>query len=76
MSSALISATRPERLEETAEQRAERLAHEGAPSDRLLRLQQLEAKIYADVTFQPHIDPISRALGRPSGVDVLVEVGL
>lgn len=36
-----------------------------------MRLQSKTAEVYSDVTFQPHIDPVSRALGRTSSLSEL-----
>jgi hypothetical protein len=57
-------------VEETPEERAMRLSVDDAV-DRQQRRALLEQEVYGDLTFQPKIDRLSRALGRASDVEEL-----
>lgn len=64
--------SRPEVIEETPEQRALRLYRDDA-EDIERKKRDIEEKIYGNISFVPTIDPISKALGRSTGVKELSE---
>jgi hypothetical protein len=68
----ILMETRPEVLEETPEQRALRLYRDDA-EDIERKRRQIEEEMYGNINFVPTIDPISKELGRSTGVKELSE---
>ncbi|TYZ67671.1 hypothetical protein PybrP1_007820 [[Pythium] brassicae (nom. inval.)] len=62
---AVLRELRPDRFAETASQRLYRLMY-NEPKQAELRKQRLRDVLQATCTFKPEINPISKALGRPS----------
>lgn len=71
-STAILHERRPELVEETQEQRVHRLHREDMENMDTNR-QKIENEVYGGLSFVPEIDPISRALGRTSTINELVE---
>jgi hypothetical protein len=63
----IISTKRPEILQESNLERAQRLYHDDFQS-RESRRQEIDQEVYGNLSFKPEIDPISKALGRPSNI--------
>lgn len=66
----IIQKALPEMLEEDAADRVDRLGRL-AVLQREMSLRRIEDEMYADCSFSPTIDPISRALGRQPSLDEL-----
>jgi hypothetical protein len=69
---AILNQRRPELIEESQEQRVNRLHRDDMESMDANR-QKIEDEIYGSLSFVPEIDPISRVLGRRATIDELVE---
>lgn len=67
-----MSENRPEVIEETPEQRALRLYRDDA-EDIERKRRDIEQEMYGNISFVPTIDPISKELGRSTGVKELSE---
>jgi hypothetical protein len=68
----ILSENRPEIIEETPEQRSLRLYRDDA-EDIARKRRQVEEEMYGNIKFVPTIDPISKELGRSTGVKELSE---
>lgn len=69
-SAAIAVQTRPDRESETPEERALRLS----VVDKIeidTRRKEIEDEVYGQITFTPKIDPVSKAMGRSSGISEL-----
>ena len=69
---AILSENRPEVIEETPEQRALRLYRDDA-EDIERKKREIEQEMYGNISFVPTIDPVSKGLGRSTGVKELSE---
>ena len=68
----ILSEKRPDIIEESQEQRVNRLHREDMENMDYNR-QKKEDEIYGSISFVPDIDPVSRVLGRSASMDELVE---
>ena len=68
----ILSETRPEVIEETPEQRAQRLYRDDV-EDIEKKRRQIEEEMYGNISFVPEIDPISKALVPRTGIKELSE---
>jgi hypothetical protein len=68
----ILSKSRPEQLIENTEERVVRMTYRDADAVEDRR-QNLERKLYDHFSFRPQIDPLSKSLGRYTGIDELSE---
>jgi hypothetical protein len=71
-SASILAEARPDQLNESSEERAVRMAYRDAEATEERRHKR-EQELYGHLSFQPQIDPLSRALGRETGITELSE---